>query len=71
MKIPAINIIIAAGGTGGHLFPGIAIAQAFSKKNSDLIKKNGRKKIDFFVNLYRGGVQVNMYRGCTGPEGSF
>jgi UDP-N-acetylglucosamine--N-acetylmuramyl-(pentapeptide) pyrophosphoryl-undecaprenol N-acetylglucosamine transferase len=29
-----MNIIIAGGGTGGHLFPGIAIAQEFIKRDS-------------------------------------
>ena len=29
-----MKIIIAAGGTGGHVFPGIALAEEFTKKNS-------------------------------------
>ncbi len=30
-----MNIMIAGGGTGGHLFPGIAIAQEFQKRSPD------------------------------------
>lgn len=32
---PALSIVIAGGGTGGHLFPGIAIAQEFAARNPD------------------------------------
>ncbi len=35
MNNPKLNIVIAGGGTGGHLFPGISIAQAFLEANNE------------------------------------
>ncbi|MEE8416769.1 MAG: glycosyltransferase, partial [Desulfobacterales bacterium] len=37
-----MRVIIAGGGTGGHLFPGIAIAQEFMARD--------RKNMVLFVN---------------------
>lgn len=32
---PSLSIVIAGGGTGGHIFPGIAIAQEFKRRNAE------------------------------------
>lgn len=43
-----LRVVIAGGGTGGHLFPGIAIAQAFLLKNPDtrIVFVTSGKKIE-------------------------
>jgi UDP-N-acetylglucosamine--N-acetylmuramyl-(pentapeptide) pyrophosphoryl-undecaprenol N-acetylglucosamine transferase len=32
---PPLSVIIAGGGTGGHIYPGIAIAREFKRRNAD------------------------------------
>ncbi len=33
--VSSLSVIIAGGGTGGHIYPGIAIAQEFKRRNAD------------------------------------
>ena len=40
------RIVIACGGTGGHLFPGIAVAEIFQKRDYEVLLLISEKKID-------------------------
>jgi UDP-N-acetylglucosamine--N-acetylmuramyl-(pentapeptide) pyrophosphoryl-undecaprenol N-acetylglucosamine transferase len=41
-----LNVIIACGGTGGHLFPGIAVAQELKSRGHEVILLISEKKVD-------------------------
>jgi UDP-N-acetylglucosamine--N-acetylmuramyl-(pentapeptide) pyrophosphoryl-undecaprenol N-acetylglucosamine transferase len=41
-----INVLIACGGTGGHLFPGIAVAEALEKLGHNVLLLISEKKVD-------------------------
>jgi len=43
---PPEHVLIACGGTGGHLFPGIAVAEALKAKGHDVTLLISEKKID-------------------------
>ena len=40
------NIVIACGGTGGHLFPGLAVAQQFTRRNCTVTLIVSKKEVD-------------------------
>lgn len=42
----SLNIIIACGGTGGHLFPGIAVAQELKSRGHEVLLLISEKKVD-------------------------
>ena len=69
-----IRVIIAGGGTGGHLFPGIAVAKEFEKRYSaaDIRFVIGRRKMESEI-LSRLGypqetIQVKGIKGRAGRE---
>lgn len=70
-----IRVIIAGGGTGGHLFPGIAVAKEFEKRYSaaDIRFVIGRRKMESEM-LSRLGylqeaIQVKGIKGRSWREG--
>ncbi len=70
-----IRIIIAGGGTGGHLFPGIAVAKEFEKRYSaaDIRFVIGRRKMESAI-LSRLGysqeaIKVKGIKGRGGRKG--
>jgi UDP-N-acetylglucosamine--N-acetylmuramyl-(pentapeptide) pyrophosphoryl-undecaprenol N-acetylglucosamine transferase len=40
------NILIACGGTGGHLFPGVAVAEEFDRRGHKVLLLISEKKVD-------------------------
>lgn len=42
----SLNVLIACGGTGGHLFPGIAMAEALKKRGHQTLLLISEKKVD-------------------------
>jgi UDP-N-acetylglucosamine--N-acetylmuramyl-(pentapeptide) pyrophosphoryl-undecaprenol N-acetylglucosamine transferase len=47
LNVPApLKILIACGGTGGHLFPGIAVAEALRSRGHEVMLLISEKKVD-------------------------
>ena len=45
-RIAAMKVVIACGGTGGHLFPGIAVAEELQKRGHEPVLVISEKKVD-------------------------
>ncbi len=62
-----LNIIIACGGTGGHLFPGIAVAQELRKQGHRPILLISRKDIDAEASGKYGDLEFHSVPAIAKP----
>lgn len=74
MKNDIVNpfIAIACGGTGGHLFPGMAVAEALQQRGADTLLLISAKEVDQWASRNESGLEtetlpaVGLVRGGLG-----
>ena len=59
-----MNFVIAAGGTGGHLFPGIAVGEVLLKRGHQVMLLISEKEIDALATQGRSDFRVEKVRGA-------
>lgn len=64
---PSLNIVIACGGTGGHLFPGIAVAQQLRKMGHRPVLLISRKEVDAEASSKYGDLEFHSIPAIAKP----
>lgn len=67
MTTRPLNVIIACGGTGGHLFPGIAVAQQLKKQGHRPILLISRKEVDAEASSKYGDLEFHSIPAIAKP----
>lgn len=62
-----LNIIIACGGTGGHLFPGIAVAQQLRNMGHHPVLLISRKEVDADASRKYGDLEFHTVQAIAKP----
>ena len=62
-----LNVIIACGGTGGHLFPGIAVAQQLRKMGHRPVLLISRKEVDAEASSKYGDLEFHSIPAIAKP----
>lgn len=65
---PTLNIVIACGGTGGHLFPGIAVAQELKKRGHNVTLLISQKKVDAQASKNYGDLNFRTIEAIAMPK---
>lgn len=63
-----LSVVIACGGTGGHLFPGIAVAQILKKKGYRVTLLISRKKVDAQATEQYGDLDFKTVEAVAMPK---
>lgn len=63
-----LNIVIACGGTGGHLFPGIAVAQELKKRGHKVTLLISQKKVDAQASKNYGDLDFRVIEAIAMPK---
>src|SRR3954471_421081 len=58
-----MNIVIAAGGTGGHLFPGLAVGEVLLKRGHAVMLIFSEKEIDSLATQGRDEFRIERVAG--------
>ncbi len=64
----SLNIIIACGGTGGHLFPGIAVAQQLKAMGHNPVLLISRKDVDAEASKKYGDLEFHTIEAIAKPK---
>ncbi len=67
MNKQALNIMIACGGTGGHLFPGIAVAQHLKRMGHHPVLLISRKEVDAEASSKYGDLEFHTVEAVAKP----
>ncbi|MGJ8726674.1 MAG: undecaprenyldiphospho-muramoylpentapeptide beta-N-acetylglucosaminyltransferase [Roseibacillus sp.] len=62
-----MKVVIACGGTGGHLFPGIAVAEELQKQGHDPVLVISEKKVDAEASAKYGNLRFEVMPAIAKP----
>lgn len=62
-----MTVVLACGGTGGHLFPGIAVAEELQRRGHEVLLLISEKKVDADASAKYGGLEFAVVPAVAKP----